>query len=219
MRSASLSMNACGRSPFIIRAMFFATPFKVAGGGTEPSGSASRMCRTRSSASTVASAAAAVTGCTTSFISSLSCGDVRTPVRLRPMRVASMDSCMTGSGKLQVGDFARQLGAGLPDVTGSDRLGRRALRVHVIAIVERALRLLVQADELGAAGSHVDFTRERVTHECTLTRERHRLGQPLADDLPRVAPLVLLEQVRDQAQVTELIAQHPLPDRFQPWVA
>src|SRR5688500_9439080 len=150
-------------------------PFIVAGGGTEPSGSASRMYSARVSASGCGSMLSGICSSVLSSISLLNTGELCIPVRLAPRRVASIDSCMivlrTG---LQVHYLlTRQLGAGAPDVTGRNRLARRALRVHVIAIVDRALGFFLQRHEIRSVWAQIYLTGQRLANELTLTLERN----------------------------------------------
>src|SRR5690606_21341341 len=123
------------------------------------------------------------------------------------------------SGKRsEVGGLARELGSGMPRIAVRDDLARRSFRVHVISIVEGALWLFLERDEIGSARAQIDFAGQRLAHEIALTLERDRSRQAFADELLRIAPFILLEQLGDHVEVSELIAQHPLPDRLDAWI-
>src|SRR5688500_2851435 len=188
-------------------------PFIVAGGGTEPSGSASRMYSARVSASGCGSMLSGICSSVLSSISLLNTGEVCIPVRLAPRRVASIDSCMmvlrTG---LQVHNLlTRQLGARGPNVPGSNRFARRASRVHTVAIVDRALGFFLQRHEVRSVRSQVDLTRQGLANELTLTLEGDRIRQSFADNFLWIATFVFLEQLTDQVQMSQLVVQHALP--------
>lgn len=108
-----------------------------------------------------------------------------------------------------------EFGAGAPDVFGGDGVAGGAVPVDVMPIFPSGGRLLAaQAarDEVGAVDGELDLLVQDLAHELAVALVADRLRQLGRQDLGRVAPLVLLEELHDHVQVAELIVEKALPD-------
>src|SRR5690606_29865421 len=117
--------NACGRLPAIIFAPLLTFPLSVPGGGTEPSGSASRMYSVRICAN--AWPVRALGGFDRVDVLEHLLAQIRSDLHAGAVRAQASgidgllhDRYSVGGSKVH--DFARELGAGPPAIAGRDDL-------------------------------------------------------------------------------------------------
>src|ERR671925_1226979 len=94
------------------------------------------------------------------------------------------------------------------------------MTIHLLAINRRRRigALLIFGDYFRTAGAQIGFLAQSSTNEFTVAFILDRFRQRFGKNLRHITFFELLKELHDVMQMTQLVLQKPLPDRFDAWV-